>query len=293
VKSALDNVPVSIDATNLLVFTDLDGTLLDHDDYGFKPARPALRVLQERAVPLILTTSKTLAETSRINRALDNRQITIVENGGAICVPGEQSQHIGATDDGALIDGVHVIRHVPGYRTLRRFIDEQRRHQGFRLRGFGDMTASDIAALTGLGIASAGLAAQRLCSEPFLWDDSEERLRDFVQIAGAQSLRVTRGGRFWHLMGSASKATAMLEVAGMLESPSISTTTVALGDSDNDIEMLQQADIAVIVKRHDGTHLDCNGRQRTLLTEHSGPRGWNTAILSIVAGLGQQGTEPR
>ena len=71
----------------LLVFTDLDGTLLDHDDYGFAPALPALERLRAAAVPLIPTTSKTLAETARLSRALGNGHPCIVENGSAICVP--------------------------------------------------------------------------------------------------------------------------------------------------------------------------------------------------------------
>ncbi len=32
----------------MLVFTDLDGSLLDHYDYGFAAARPALAALAER-----------------------------------------------------------------------------------------------------------------------------------------------------------------------------------------------------------------------------------------------------
>ena len=38
----------------LLVFTDLDGTLLDHDDYGFEPALPALHRLAAAQVPLVI-----------------------------------------------------------------------------------------------------------------------------------------------------------------------------------------------------------------------------------------------
>ena len=48
----------------LIVFTDLDGTLLDHDDYSFEAARPALAKLETLNIPVILTTSKTATEVS-------------------------------------------------------------------------------------------------------------------------------------------------------------------------------------------------------------------------------------
>jgi predicted mannosyl-3-phosphoglycerate phosphatase (HAD superfamily) len=53
--------------------------------------------------------------------------------------------------------------------------------------------------------------------------------------------------------------------------------------------MLEAADIAVIVMRHDGTHLDCHGVKRTLRTQQPGPTGWNTAVLEIIAGLKPRG----
>ena len=41
----------------VMVFTDLDGTLLDHDTYAFDAARPALAALTARAIPVVPVTS--------------------------------------------------------------------------------------------------------------------------------------------------------------------------------------------------------------------------------------------
>ena len=45
-----------------VVFSDLDGTLLDHSTYSWKAAAPALAALRDRGIPLILASSKTSAE---------------------------------------------------------------------------------------------------------------------------------------------------------------------------------------------------------------------------------------
>ncbi|MGA0327631.1 MAG: hypothetical protein ACO3OK_11595, partial [Limisphaerales bacterium] len=45
-------------AQRWVVVTDLDGSLLDHHTYSFEAALPALSVLKEEGIPLILNTSK-------------------------------------------------------------------------------------------------------------------------------------------------------------------------------------------------------------------------------------------
>ena len=72
---------------HVIVVSDLDGTLLDHETYSFDAARPALARLRQADVPLVLCTSKTRAEVESIRRSLDNEHPFIVENGGAVVIP--------------------------------------------------------------------------------------------------------------------------------------------------------------------------------------------------------------
>src|SRR5688572_23204941 len=71
----------------MLLISDLDGTLLDRETYSFTAAIPALHQLRERQIPLVLCTSKTRAEVEAVRVALGNRHPFIVENGGAIFLP--------------------------------------------------------------------------------------------------------------------------------------------------------------------------------------------------------------
>ena len=85
--SATDETPPSGTPAPFIVFSDLDGTLLDGDDYSHDQALPALRLLRRRNIPLVLCTSKTRAEVEFHRRRLANRDPFVVENGGAVYVP--------------------------------------------------------------------------------------------------------------------------------------------------------------------------------------------------------------
>jgi hypothetical protein len=76
-----------MDRRPLVVFTDLDGTLLDHATYSFGPARPALDALAAAGVPVVLCTSKTRAGPSTGDRPSRHAPF-VVENGGAVSSEG-------------------------------------------------------------------------------------------------------------------------------------------------------------------------------------------------------------
>lgn len=56
----------------LLIMTDLDGTLLDHESYHWEAARPALQRLAAANIPVIINSSKTAAEIRELRGRLNN-----------------------------------------------------------------------------------------------------------------------------------------------------------------------------------------------------------------------------
>ena len=65
----------------LIIFTDLDGTLLD-SGYSFRKAMPALRLIKEKDIPLVLCSSKTKTEIDYYRKKLENDHPFVSENGG-------------------------------------------------------------------------------------------------------------------------------------------------------------------------------------------------------------------
>jgi mannosyl-3-phosphoglycerate phosphatase len=267
----------------LLVFTDLDGTLLDHDDYGFVPALPALERLRAAVVPLVPTTSKTLAEMVPLNRALGNRHPCIVENGSAICVP---EGYFPGLQEGELDAGYRVLRLAPAYGEVLGVLVRLRRGRGYRFRGFADMSDTEVAADTGLGLEQAKLARRRLCSEPLRWQDSRAALERFARDLEEAGLHLTRGGRYQHVLAAVDKADAMARLQGLYRREGwLGFVSLALGDSPNDLSLLQAADLAVVIPRKDGGRLELDTGKRMINAPEPGPAGWNRVVLELIREL--------
>lgn len=71
----------------LIIFSDLDGTLLDHNDYSIDAVVPVLNKLTQRSVDVIPTTSKTFSELQFIMPKLGLNTPFIIENGAAVFIP--------------------------------------------------------------------------------------------------------------------------------------------------------------------------------------------------------------
>jgi mannosyl-3-phosphoglycerate phosphatase len=264
---------------SLLVFTDLDGTLLDHDSYAWEPARGALDELRRANVPVIFNSSKTAAEQIALRDRIGNEHPFIVENGAAVYWPLGEGRH-------------EIKRFGAGRAELVALAQRLRRERGLRFEGFSDWSPEQLAATSGLSPEMAALALERCCSEPLDWRDDDASLHWFQREIERAGFRTVRGGRFLHLMGRFDKSEAMAWVcARYVSADGCQPTVVALGDSPNDADMLDAADIAVVVRSSKSDQVRPKKPRRVLRTKERGPAGWQEAMDALLSELlpGTQG----
>jgi mannosyl-3-phosphoglycerate phosphatase len=262
-----------------LVFTDLDGTLLDHETYAWEPACPAIERLIQHEIPWVFVTSKTRAETEIWRSRTGNRHPFIVENGGAAFVPAGYFRT--PVPGASRRDGYEVLEWGTSYPSLIAGLRAASEDSGCAIRGFHDMSAKEISGLCGLPHDMAELAKRREYDEPFivLDDDGTENL---VQTIESRGLRCARGGHFWHITGDNDKGIAAHALQKLYELDCGPMITIGLGDASNDLPFLRQAAIPVIIGPERSGEL-CGQIPQAMVTENRGPAGWAEALLKIVS----------
>ena len=266
-----------------IVFSDLDGTLLDHDTYSFEAAIPALQLVAEKKIPVILTSSKSLAEIKEIREELALNHPFIIENGGAICIP---PGYFSTKEKLPTVDNFQIEFLGPSYDEILHKLENIRANEVFQFKGFNDISVEEIMSLTALPYQKAQKAKNRLCSEPLIWEDTAEKLVEFENEIKKQNLKLLQGGRFYHLMGNTDKGKASLYLVDLYNKkfPDHKFLTIGIGDSPNDIEMLNAVYIPVLVQRPDGSYIDIPIINKVIYADGRGPVGWNKAVQMILKG---------
>lgn len=269
--------------SRLIVFTDLDGTLLDQQTYRWDAAEPALRRLRLLGVPLVLCTSKTRAEVLPLVDALALRHPFVAENGGAVYIP--RNYFPFALPTARVEAGFQVLELGQCYQKLVQALDEAAKTSGIQARGFNRMSDSEVAELCGLKRSAAKLARRREYDEPFILEKGTPKQQErFFRWLQQRGLRWRQGGRFYHLMGDNDKGVAVSRLLELYRQQYGDIRTVGLGDSPNDLDFLAVVDCPVLVAAPDGSYNDEVRAQVSdlRLAPGTGPWGWNQAVLEIV-----------
>ena len=265
----------------IIVFTDLDGTLLDHSTYSFYEAEEALELLREEGVPLIFCSSKSRDEIKVYRKKLSNNEPFISENGGAIFIPegyGGLKCEYDKIDDGYL-----VIEIGSEYQTLVDAFEKIKRRAGLNIKSITEFTIDEIVWLTGLSGEEAFLAQKREYMLPFIIYGGEDDVRIIKDEILSLGLNYTEGARFVHLMGGNDKGKAVKILTDIFKKnyPETEITTVGLGDSLNDLPMLEVVDKAFLVKKEAGNYEERIKVEGLAYADGIGPVGWNKAVLGL------------
>ena len=241
-----------------VIFSDLDGSLLNHEDYSFDEAKPMLEFIKTYDIPLIFTTSKTKRECEILQEQMNIKAPFIVENGAAVYYPDGEIELLGLEHERikTFIDGV---------------LDE------FEILSFSNMEVEEIMEYTLFDYEQAKLAKSRDFSEPFLIRD-ERRLTELEVLAEVKGMKILKGGRFYHCVGvNQDKGKAVQKALKNFPN----CVSIGLGDNYNDVAMLEVVDISVLIPHHEGRYIDINV-ENIIKAPYKGSLGWNEALKEIL-----------
>lgn len=281
-----------------IIFTDLDGTLLDSETYSYEKSLAAINRLKKNGIPIIFCSAKTRAEQEIYRHELGLFHPFIVENGSAIFIP--RAYFPFPFDYHKVVDGLLAIELAIPYSRVKKLLDKIRRENDFRFRGFGDMSAVEVAEITGLNIESARLAQHREYAETIVMAISQspehgegeakqshitpEDLDKFLKTLREAGLNWAYGGQFYHVMGGGDKGKAVEILNDLYRKMWGRLKSIGLGNSLNDLPMLSQVDIPILVQKRDYNWEHIN-LPRLRKVQGVGPEGWSKAIIPILSGL--------
>lgn len=269
----------------LLIFTDMDGTLLDHFSYSHQPAAATLQKLKALGIPVIANTSKTFSELLALRKAIGNTDTFIAENGAAIYLPKNKWPDFSGYD--AELDEFRIKEFCLPRAHWQKLIKSIASEFAGEFSSFAEGGIDAIMEWTGLDEENARMAADRRYGEPVRWFGTEQRAREFKSQLTKMGATVLQGGRFIHVSGNSDKGRSMQWLSKLYGNP----PTLAAGDGDNDIAMLDAADFALVIKSPVNPAPKLHNSQGRLdsgnliYSRACGPEGWAEGVAAFLEKL--------
>ena len=272
-----------------LIFTALEGALVDPRTDSFAGAEEALAELDRRKIAYVLLTSRTREEIDPIRRKLGHNHPFVTENGGGIFFP----------------DGYFSLR-IPGVVRTARYLsvaqgrpyaevcealDDIAEECAVGVAGFHHMSLREIADNTGMHPRSAELARAREFDEPFYFTSADDKaIARFVETARARGFDTRRDRTFWHFSAKCDAARAVRSLAQLFrEATHIKLRLVGIGGGEVDLPWLQAVDHAILLPDSREAAKPAEHPQETpgrtksiVMGDAPGAVGWNKAILNII-----------
>ena len=259
----------------VVIFTDLDGSLLHRDTFQFDTIKDYIKSLVSKGVIIIPNSSKTEKEIEKFNEELGINLPYISENGSSI-------------------HGLNLITsNFPDKLVLSRDkeellkiyenkVPEKLKEKCFQISKMSKKEKENI-----LGQKDEKLkdALNRKYTLPFLFKGDKNEKYRLIKILNSNSLTLQEGGRVYNLCDNINKVKSMNRVIKILKKTEDKIKTIAVGDNFNDLEMLRNCDIPCLVF-NDQFKLDQININNLIFSNKPSPEGWADVIKMALAKLG-------
>lgn len=261
-----------------VIYSDLDGSLLDHETYSHAAADECLQQLESNGVPVVPCTSKTRTELQTLRKSLSNHHPFIFENGAGVAIPQGYFQR--DPDQVQEADGFWIRSFCQPRTHWLSLLDKVGPPFKDDFIGFSELDDLELAKLTGLSLEKARQARQREYGEPVHWTGTDKRLSEFIDALENRGATVLKGGRFIHVSGTSDKGRALrwLNNEYAKARGGSAPLSIAAGDSQNDVAMLEVAERAVVIRSPAHQPPRLQRKENVFFTHAFGPEGWVEGI---------------
>jgi len=263
---------------NNIIITDLDGSLLSHSYFSFKQIHSDIINLLDSGTLIIPASSKTKIEMEMFCAELGRNVPFIYENGAGL-----ENVHLITSEKSSksLILSQAAINSQKIWEIWSEFVTEELKNQCLFAHEMNLTQQVDVFGLAGQKLDNA---LGREYSLNFKFYGNQTQLQHLKHILSTKNLTVQQGGRLMTLSGKHNKADYCNFIRTKQKSFGLEPFLVGVGDSENDVDMLENCDIACIIPRPHKPLLSISiPLERTIVAGNVAPLGWLEAVRKALS----------
>ena len=261
--------------STIIIFTDLDGSLLHRDTFSFDPIKEYIKSLVNKGIIIIPNSSKTEKEIEKFNDELGMDLPYISENGSSIC-------------------GLNLINsNFPNKIVLSREKDElikifnEKIPENLKNKCVQllKINTKEQEKIFGQRKNKLKNALNRKYTLPLLFMGDKNEKNKLLKILNSNSLTLQEGGRILNLCDNINKVKSMNKVIKIFKKTEEKIKTIAVGDNYNDLDMLKNCDIPCLVF-NDQFKLDQINIENLIFSNKPSPEGWADVVKTALVKFG-------
>ena len=259
----------------ILIFTDLDGSLLHRDTFKFDPIKDYIKSLLDSGIIVIPNSSKTEKEIENFNEELGTKLPFISENGSAIHGLNLINQNF----------PTKIILSREKEELLKIFNEKIPEKLINKCVQISKLTKKAQEKIFGQKDDKLKDALKRKYTLPFVFNGNNSEKNKLLKILSSNSLTLQEGGRVLNLCDDINKIKSMNRIIKILKKTEDKIKTIAVGDNYNDLEMLKNSDVPCLVF-NDQFKLDKINIDNLIFSNKPSPEGWADMIKMALEKIG-------
>jgi mannosyl-3-phosphoglycerate phosphatase family protein len=264
-----------------LIFSDLDGTFLHHQNYSYGKNDLVIEKLKKHNHQIIFNSSKTFSEIKLILKKLKLTMMPFIcENGATLYFPKTIFKKIKKSQSFEDYWKINLTNKdsLKWYKILKKL------KKDFHFELICDLSKKDLLKLTNLKNIKQML--NREASQLIIWKDSKKNFNELSKIIKINYKgALNQGGRFIQISSPCNKRIATKEICHIYHESfrdKYYQLFIALGDNKNDRDMLNFAKYACVIKNKYSTPIKLNSLKKNIFySQKEAPLGWRESLINL------------